>query len=327
MKWFRWHRGTCEDSKFRSITRESRVTLCDVIAAWAFILEDASHPEHRGILCNQHLMDALFDWKPGVAQNIIRSMAEHGLLQPCQDPAWIWGHTVTHWKARQYEGDTDSTASERQRRKRERDRVTRESRSVTRDSVTESRPDSDTESESENKKKYRFAGKTIRLTESDYEQWRRSYPDLDLAAQLQSLDDWITSEGEVARGKWFSRVSGALKNRQEAARAKKKPQVSGRLPEFKPEKPWTPPTQEEREANNRKWMEARKKLTGGTRNEVVRRDDEIEEGSPGPAATKGSGVRNLLPALQAVDDTEENQAEASNQAVPDAVLVCRDAPG
>ena len=322
MKWFRWHRGTCEDSKLRSIARESRVTLCDTIAAWAFILEDASHSEHRGILCNQHLMDALFDWKPGVAQNIIRQMAEHGLLNPCPDPAWEWGYTVIHWKSRQYEGDVDSTAAERQRRKRERDKSRVSHGAVTRDTVTESRPESDTESESEDKSKYGFSGTVIRVDHSLLADWKRDFPNIDVVAHLRSRDAFLQTipENDARRGRktWLAGTAVDLRNKNDRAKPRPKLQVVGST--FKSEPEIVKPSQAERDAQIMRWKKRGK-------NARVRGDDEIQEGSSSPAATEGSGVRNLLPALQAVDDSEENQAEASNQAVSDAVLVCRDAPG
>jgi DNA-binding transcriptional MocR family regulator len=68
---------------------------------------------------------------------------------------------------------------------------------------------------------YRWAGTVIRLSELDYERWRKNFYAIDLPAQLQSLDDWMASEcSEADRKRWFHRVSGALKNRHEAALTK-----------------------------------------------------------------------------------------------------------
>jgi hypothetical protein len=41
-RWFRWYEGTSEDGKFRTVARMSRVTVRDVLALWAFMLEDAA---------------------------------------------------------------------------------------------------------------------------------------------------------------------------------------------------------------------------------------------------------------------------------------------
>ncbi len=59
-----------------------------------------------------------------------------------------------------------------------------------------------------------FTGKVISLTQEDYDRWVQAYPRVDLSAELQSLDDYYSSEG-VEPDKWFARCSAALakKNR------------------------------------------------------------------------------------------------------------------
>lgn len=68
---------------------------------------------------------------------------------------------------------------------------------------------------------YAFDGRVIRLNQRDFDRWQSSYPDLALKAELQSLDDWISTEPKSAQAKWFHRVSGALKNRQTAIEREK----------------------------------------------------------------------------------------------------------
>jgi hypothetical protein len=78
----------------------------------------------------------------------------------------------------------------------------------------------DTEQESKNIKKgkdYAFDGQVIRLTHVDYERWLKHYPDLDLAAELQTRDDWLARECDAATQKrWFQSTSRHLANRQQS---------------------------------------------------------------------------------------------------------------
>jgi hypothetical protein len=87
-----------------------------------------------------------------------------------------------NWRKRQYKSDT-STDRVREFRKRSRN-------------VTETAPDTETEAETEKNNKprkrgYAFDGQVIKLTRRDFDVWCKSYPDVDLAAKLQSRDDWL----------------------------------------------------------------------------------------------------------------------------------------
>lgn len=142
-RWFRWYEGSVEDGKFRVVARESRVTLRDVIALWAFILEDAAHLDHRGV-CerNEDFMSAVLDFEDGEVENILSSMQNVGLIS-----VGYGAITVCNFSKRQFESDIDRTAGERQRRKRERDRerdIRTANGHVTRDSRP---PDTDTDTE------------------------------------------------------------------------------------------------------------------------------------------------------------------------------------
>lgn len=65
--------------------------------------------------------------------------------------------------------------------------------------------------------RYVFESGVIRLNERDFEQWRKAFSNLDLAAELLSLSQWAESEGK----NWFHAVKGALAKRNREVKAKK----------------------------------------------------------------------------------------------------------
>ncbi len=67
---------------------------------------------------------------------------------------------------------------------------------------------------------YAFAGKIIRLNQHDFDTWATAYPNIDLRAQLQALDDYYDNHltGDD-RNKWFARCSQVLAKKNEGARA------------------------------------------------------------------------------------------------------------
>jgi hypothetical protein len=146
-RWFRWYEGTSEDAKFRLVARMSRVTVRDVIALWAFILEDAAHLDHRGVCKrNEDFMAATLDFEDGVVERILAAMDDADMISI--------GHgaiTVCNFSKRQFDSDADPTAAERQKRKRQRDKQTSHG-NVTRDSRP---PDTDTDTDTEAEKEER----------------------------------------------------------------------------------------------------------------------------------------------------------------------------
>lgn len=63
---------------------------------------------------------------------------------------------------------------------------------------------------------YAFEGRVIRLKRSDLVRWQRSYPALDVAALLQSRDDWLATDADDAtRRKWFISTSNYLAGLQQ----------------------------------------------------------------------------------------------------------------
>jgi len=68
------------------------------------------------------------------------------------------------------------------------------------------------------KKKYAFRGKIIRLTEADFDTWRRNYSHItDLRGWLQKKDDWLAAIPKEKLGNWFQRTSTHLASENEKA--------------------------------------------------------------------------------------------------------------
>lgn len=61
---------------------------------------------------------------------------------------------------------------------------------------------------------YYYNGRTIKLTKEDYDRWQNNYPNINLAKELPSLDDFYT---EAKERKWFIRCSQALANKNKKA--------------------------------------------------------------------------------------------------------------
>jgi len=114
--WIRWHVGTSEDGKFRMIARNGGVTVSNAVALWALLLEDASHPEHRGICTRgEDFYGAILDLEFDVVASILAAMERLGMVS-----IGMGNITICNWNKRQFETDAiDPTNAERQRRFRE----------------------------------------------------------------------------------------------------------------------------------------------------------------------------------------------------------------
>lgn len=121
--WFRWHHGSVTDPKFQLIARKSGASLPDVLAVWAYVLEQASANETRGnhgeIDCEA--VDCMFGFDDGQTEAILNVMQSRGLLADGR---------VSSWDKRQPKRE-DDTASERKRRQREREHEIRMAAVVT----------------------------------------------------------------------------------------------------------------------------------------------------------------------------------------------------
>lgn len=98
------------------IARNAKVTVGNAIALWAMLLEDASHPEHRGIcIRGEDFYGAILDLEFEEVAAILSAMEQLKMISV--------GHgdiTITNWEKRQFETDSkDRTNAERQRRFKE----------------------------------------------------------------------------------------------------------------------------------------------------------------------------------------------------------------
>ena len=76
-------------------------------------------------------------------------------------------------------------------------------------------------------RKYVFEGRTIRLNQRDFDQWKASYHAIpDLRAELQGVDDWLNgpNASEATRKSWFNAVSRMLGRKHEERLAVKREQ-------------------------------------------------------------------------------------------------------
>lgn len=64
---------------------------------------------------------------------------------------------------------------------------------------------------------FAFCGDVVRLTFADFRKWQTAYPDLDLRALLQSRDDWLVTQGDDAKRRWFLSTSSWLAAQQSKA--------------------------------------------------------------------------------------------------------------
>ena len=120
--WFRWYRVSIDDGKMRVTARYANVTLRDVIAVWVVLLEEASHPDHRGV-CekDEDYIGVLLDIGAAEVAAVLAAMERQRMIE-----VGAGAITITNWAKRQFESDIrDPTAPERMRnhraRKRKRD--------------------------------------------------------------------------------------------------------------------------------------------------------------------------------------------------------------
>ncbi len=120
------------------------------------------------------------------------------------------GYEPHNWNKFQYKSDTSTERVAKHRAKR---------------NVTVTPPDTEADTETDlsikiDKRGHVFSGRTIRLNQGDFNEWKERYHGLaDIQAHLGSLDDWISDQPEAQRKKWFNIVSGALNKRHQAALA------------------------------------------------------------------------------------------------------------
>jgi hypothetical protein len=113
--WFRWHHGSVTDPKFLPVARRSGASLSDVVAVWAYLLEQASAAGERGKFgeINAEALDCLFNFPDERTAEIMKAMESNKLIAA--------GYVVS-WEKRQPKREReDVTAAERKRQQRARE--------------------------------------------------------------------------------------------------------------------------------------------------------------------------------------------------------------
>lgn len=64
---------------------------------------------------------------------------------------------------------------------------------------------------------FAFHGRVVRLNDLDFRRWQKSFPALDLKAELQARDDWLADQPATDQGRWFNSTSSLLAKKQTAA--------------------------------------------------------------------------------------------------------------
>jgi hypothetical protein len=92
MDWFRWHHGSVTDPKFALVARKSGASLPDVIAVWAYVLENASQSVERGDfgVIDCEAIDCVFGFPATETRtaDILKAMGDRGLVAGTQVLAW-----------------------------------------------------------------------------------------------------------------------------------------------------------------------------------------------------------------------------------------------
>ncbi len=117
MHWFRWHHGTVTDPKLGLIAKKAGVSMAEVIAIWAHLLEAASESEDRGNpgVPDFESMDFALGVEEGITQRVYGLMRDKALI------AKDTGRLVA-WERRQPKREReDDGGAERKRRQRERE--------------------------------------------------------------------------------------------------------------------------------------------------------------------------------------------------------------
>lgn len=114
--WFRWHHGSVTDPKFQLIARRAGASLPDVLAVWAYLLEQASAASQRGRFgeIDAEALDCLFNFPVSETRtaDILKAMEERGLVQD---------GCVCAWEKRQPKRERDGdNSTERSRNHRQR---------------------------------------------------------------------------------------------------------------------------------------------------------------------------------------------------------------
>lgn len=114
--WFRWHHGSVTDPKFQLVAKKSGASVAEVIAVWAFMLEESSMAEERGNhgMLDFDSIDCALGLDDGKAHAIYSNMEVRGLIEDGR---------VLSWEKRQPKRErTDDNSSVRVKAFREKQR-------------------------------------------------------------------------------------------------------------------------------------------------------------------------------------------------------------
>jgi hypothetical protein len=115
--WFRWHHGSVTDPKFQLVARKAGASLPDVLAVWAYVLEQASASADRGLIgdIDAEALDCLFGFPntENRTADILTAMGARKLIESGRIAAWD--------KRQPKREREDFGAADRKRNQRERD--------------------------------------------------------------------------------------------------------------------------------------------------------------------------------------------------------------
>lgn len=225
--WVRLWYDMPTDPKWRTIARKSGQRVGDVIAVFNFIMIEAGrNASERGDVGDG------FD-PEDVATALDLDEADIRSILDAMQGKVLDGNRLLGWEKRQPKRE-DSTAAKRKAEWKER-QAERNGTHRNAQERPDSDSDSDTDSEIEEKKDttpprggkvLAFDGRVIRLTETDYAKWRKSFSALDLDAVLQARDDWLATEAdEKTRKRWFISTSNHFANLNQQARSRDGPRL------------------------------------------------------------------------------------------------------
>jgi hypothetical protein len=118
MDWFRWYHGAVTDPKFGLVARRAQASVAEVIACWAFLLEQASAEGDRGVLGDLDFesIDYALGMDDGKAERIFEQMVARGLIDG-------ESRRIKSWEKRQPKRERpEDDSTDRVRRHREKKR-------------------------------------------------------------------------------------------------------------------------------------------------------------------------------------------------------------
>lgn len=219
-RWFRHYAGMMRDEKLVRVSIKSKQTIERVLWVWGAILESAAEIDDNG----RYDLDAA-----EIAYFLRADEADISrILDALADAGRVADGVVVKWGNRQFSSDRSAArvAAHRERKRSERTDgnagVAARNADVTLQERHCNSPETETETELEteknNKGAFAFAGSVIRLRRNDFDNWQSAYCDLDLPALLRARDDWLKSQPEAERKRWFNSTSNFLAKKQQEAR-------------------------------------------------------------------------------------------------------------